>query len=281
MKVLCRCLGAVLLCAVSIFPWCKIGHQTVAYIAQQNISQTAQEKMKPLLAGETLRDISTWADEYKKDHRKTAPWHYMNLPVRETVTVNNISHYYSSQSRHPTDNVVCQVNENIKSLKNSNSSFQEKQIALKFLVHFIGDMHQPLHVADDNDKRGNDKQVVYFKPESNKKKGHLTNLHPLWNNLIELKSNKEDPEELGKTLANKISKSEKSAWTSGTIDDWVIETYLIAKNVIYPGFSPGPTTSPVTLPKDYYGKMRPIVDQQLEKAGVRLAKVLDDIFGTE
>jgi hypothetical protein len=270
---------AVLLCSISVFPWGKVGHETVAYIAEQNLSQAVKDKIKPLLAGETLVDISTWPDEYKKDHRETAPWHYLDLPVRQDVTANNISHYYSSQSRHGTDNIVSQIKENINKLKNQTTSFQEKQIALKYLVHFVGDMHQPLHMADDNDKRGNDKRVIYFGPTSHKNKGRLTTLHPLWNNLIEIKPDKEDPSELGKSLANKISKSEKLTWDSGTVEDWAIESYSIAKNVIYRGFSTGPTTDAVSLPDDYYFKMRPICEEQLEKAGVRLAFILDEIFG--
>ncbi|MFA6446606.1 MAG: S1/P1 nuclease, partial [Candidatus Paceibacterota bacterium] len=100
---------AVLLYAGSAFPWGKVGHETVAYIAEKNLSSSTMNKIKPLLSGESLENISTWADDYKRGHRNTAPWHYINLPVRENVTVNDLSRYYSSNPRHSDDNLIVQT----------------------------------------------------------------------------------------------------------------------------------------------------------------------------
>jgi hypothetical protein len=262
----------------NVFPWGKVGHEVVAFIADKNLSPAAREKIKPLLAGETFEEISIWADTYKQSHRNTGPWHYINLPVRQIVTINDIPQYYSLNGHHPTDNVISQIKINIRELKNQNSSMKEKQIALKFLVHFMGDVHMPLHVGDDNDAGGNDKRVRYFSPTSRSDHGHVTNLHSLWDNLIEVKA-AEDPAQLGDELNKKISDLEKQKWSSGSVENWAIESYSVSKNIIYPDFLAGPTETVVPLPRNYYSKMRPICNGQLEKAGVRLAKVLEEIFG--
>jgi hypothetical protein len=263
--------------ALPVFPWGSVGHETVARIAQDNLNPATMAKIKPYLSGESLEDVSIWADTYKRSHRNTGPWHYINLPVRENVTVNNISQYYNT-GHHPTDNVVCQIKVDIKELKNPQASFKEKQLALKYLVHFIGDVHMPLHVGDDDDKGGNGKRVRYFSPTSQSKKGHVTNLHSLWDNLVAVKA-AENPTELGDELNKKISSSEKQNWLSGSVENWAIESYLVSKKTIYPGFNHGSDSTVVNLQRNYYSKMRPICDEQLEKAGVRLAYVLEDIFG--
>jgi len=84
--------------ALPVFPWGKVGHKTVANIAEQNLSQATKEKIKPLLSGETLEDVSIWADQYKQSHRNTGPWHYINLLIREDVADNNI--LQSSGNKH-------------------------------------------------------------------------------------------------------------------------------------------------------------------------------------
>jgi hypothetical protein len=278
MKIHVKLFAIILLISSSTFPWGSVGHKTVAYIAEKNLSPATLEKIKPLLAGESLEDISIWADIYKQNHRNTGPWHYINLPVRQKVTANDIPRYYSSSGHHPTDNVVSQIKIDIKQLKDPGTSLKDKQTALKFLVHFVGDIHMPLHVGDDNDAGGNGKKVRYFSPTSSSNKGHVTNLHSLWDNLIEIKA-AEYPEQFGNELNSKISASEKQKWDSGNIEDWAIESYSVSRDMIYGGFQAGPGETVVPLPRDYYSRMRPIVDEQIEKAGVRLAKILEEVFG--
>jgi hypothetical protein len=265
-----------ILLVFSAFPWGAVGHETVAYIAEQNLCPTVREKIKPLLARESLEEISIWADTYKRNHRNTGPWHYIDLPVRQNIRSKDIPRYYLLYGRHPTNNIISQINEEILVLKNSQTSFKEKQLALKYLVHFIGDVHMPFHTADDNDKGGNGKKVRFFAPTSRSNRGHVTNLHSLWDNLVEIKA-AEDPVQLGDELNKKISSAEKEKWSAGSVEDWAIESHDAA-NKIFEGLPPGSSENVTILARNYYFKMRPIVDEQLEKAGVRLAKVLEDIF---
>ena len=265
----------VLLLVAVAFPWGKVGHQTIGYIAQANLSPATMEKLKPLLQGESLADISTWADEIKRKKRFTSAWHYIDLPIRENITESDIPRFYSKHG-HTDGNLVSQVKKEISDLRSGRGSLQDQQEVLKFLVHFIEDAHMPLHCADDNDAGGNDKKVWFFAPNSRSGRGHLDNLHSLWDNLIEVKA-AEDPQELASRLIRQINASQRQKWASGSIDDWVFESYGIAKSRIYPGFPAGPVSA-FALPRNYFSEMRPVVDLQLEKAGVRLARVLEEIF---
>ena len=141
----------------------------------------------------------------------------------------------------------------------------------------MGDLHQPLHCADDGDRGGNEK-LVRFKAPGHAGHGAKIKLHALWDHLIESKT-QEDPRELATELEGKITTGEKKAWVAGNEKNWGFESYMIAKTKIYKRMDPGPQDySDNPLPSDYFVKMRPIVDQQLEKAGIRLAFVLNEIF---
>ena len=265
----------ILVLTFPAFPWGKVGHQTIGYIAQANLSLATMEKLKPLLQGETLADISTWADDIKRQNRSTGAWHYIDLPIRENITERDIPRFYSKHG-HAEGNLVSQVKKEISELKSGRGSLQDRQETLKFLVHFIEDAHMPLHCADDNDAGGNDKKVRFFAPNSRSGRGHLDNLHSLWDNLIEVKA-AEDPQELASRLIRQINASQRQKWATGSIDDWVFESYSIAKSRIYPGLPAGPVSA-YALPKNYFEEMRPVVDLQLEKAGVRLARVLEEFL---
>lgn len=266
----------ILFFAISVFPWGKTGHETIAYIAWQNLSPAAREKIRPLLEDMSIEEASIWADGYKRQHRNTTPWHYIDLPSRENFTAASIPQYCIND-RHRDGDVVSQIRRDIEGLKNPSTNLPDRRKALWFLIHFIGDCQMPLHAADDNDRGGNGKKVRFFSPTSRSHRGHTTNLHSLWDNLIEVKA-AEDPEQLGRTLNRRILAEQKSRWEKGTIDDWTFESYSFAKRYIYARLPEGPTDVVILLPKAYYSRMRPAVDEMLEKAGVRLARVLEDIY---
>jgi hypothetical protein len=265
----------ILILSFSAFPWGRVRHETVAFIASENLSPKTAAAINPLLVGQTLEQVSTWADEIKPRRRSTAPWHYINLPVRQSALVSDIPRYFANQGHTNDDNVVRQIELDISLLKSGHGSLQEREYALWFLIHFIGDLHMPLHIADDNDRGGNSKQVRFFSPTSRSNKGHVTNLHSLWDNLIEVKA-AEDPSILGSRLNSTISPSRIKKWATGSIEDWSLESYTLAKSAIYPGMNSGADFS--ILNRSYYSQMRPLIDEQLEKAGIRLAFVLNNIF---
>lgn len=272
---------SILFLSVSAFPWGKVGHETIAYIAEHNLSPEILAKIKPLLGGMNMEEAAVWADLYKGSHRNTAPWHYMDLRVGENVGLNNVE---AAKSQNQGNNVLYQLEKNIQLLKMPGIGLQDRQKSLWFVIHFMGDIHMPLHVGDDNDAGGNGKKVRFFSPASRSNRGHVTNLHSLWDNLIEIKA-AEDSKTLGQELAGKITPAERREWLTGTstplsastVEKWAFESYTIAKTVIYPGM--GTISDSVTvLKRDYHARMRPVVDEQIEKAGVRLAKVLEEVF---
>jgi len=254
--------------------WGPVGHETVAYIAEDNLSAAAKQKLKAILpAGEDLPSIANWADQVRATSRpETAPWHFIDLPIRKDITKAEETTFCRD------NNCVLNALQIYEGVLGDESKSNGKRLeALKFVVHFMGDLHQPLHCADDSDRGGNDK-LVRFKDAGKRGHGARTKLHALWDHLIETKT-QEDPRELATDLEKGITKEDMASWSRGDEGDWAMESYQIAKIKIYPGMDPGPqdyTDNP--LPSSYYGQMRPIVDQQLEKAGIRLAFVLNEIL---
>lgn len=265
------------------FAWGPVGHETVAYIAMDNLTPAAQKGVYALLSWgktqtyqENLASISNWADHVRQFGRpETAPWHFIDLPIRKDITKAD------EQTYCPDNNCVLNALQIYEGILGDESKSKAKRLeALKFVVHFMGDLHQPLHCADDNDRGGNEKEVR-FKTPGKRGNGAKIKLHALWDHLIETKT-VEDPRGLATELEKNITAEDKVSWDKGDEGDWAMESYQIAKTKIYAGTDQGPqdyTDNP--LPSDYYSKMRPIVDKQLEKAGVRLAFVLNEIFTTK
>ncbi len=258
--------------------WGPEGHQAVAMIAQDNLTPAVKKKIKALLGPHNnLASISTWADDIEPARPETAPWHYIDLPYRKPITVSDEEDYC------PGGNcIVNQISLEEAALRNPSLGKEQKLEALKFLVHFMGDLHQPLHCADDGDHGGNEKLMLFLPPwpdAQGKRVLMKINLHALWDNLIAPGKN-EDPRDLAKSLERSIFLArKKDKWAQGNEKDWALESYMLAKTHIYPGLDYGPqdyTYRP--LPANYFYEMRPLVCLQLEKAGIRLAHVLNGIF---
>jgi len=219
-----------------------------------------------------MASVSNWADQIRFEAKATAPWHFIDLPIRENVTVETVKEFAGEHIC-----VISALEKQTAILRDTKESQSKRQDALKFVIHFVGDLHQPLHCADDSDWGGNDK-IVRFKTPGRSGRGTKLKLHGLWDGLIEIHTT-ENPLDFAKSLESKITDENKQTWDTGNLEDWALEGYLIAKNNIYPGMDAGRQDySADPLPKDYYFRMRPLVDQQLEKAGIRLAWLLNDIF---
>src|SRR5271157_930118 len=111
------------LCVSAAFPWGAVGHETVAYIAEQNISPATLAKIKPLLGGMSIEEAAVWADQYKESHRTTAPWHYVNIPVRANVVEANIVVY---KSQKHGNNILNQLEKDIETLKDPGTAVADR-----------------------------------------------------------------------------------------------------------------------------------------------------------
>ena len=168
-----------------------------------------------LETGESLADASTWADEYRKKHRETGPWHYIDVPLDEPQYDKKWS---ANDKKHGC--VVDKINEFRLILKDKSRSIEERRFALRFLLHCIEDLHQPLHVGDNHDRNGNDTQVRWF--------DRGTNMHRVWDSdLIEWNTRSEDV--WLTELAELDTDKNRAAWMGGTVEDWATESLLAAR----------------------------------------------------
>lgn len=235
--------------------WSKTGHRVIGEVAQAHLNKKAKKAIAELLDGRSLAAIANFSDEIKADtvYRKYSAWHYVNIPKGKTYNEIEPSKY---------GDLVIGVNECIAIIKNESSSKQDKAFYLKMLVHLIGDLHQPMHVGRLEDKGGNDIQLQWFKDG--------TNLHRVWDSNL-LNQNGMSFTEISAALPQ-LSKNQKKAIQEGVLIDWVEESHLIADE-LYDSVENGEK-----LYYRYGYVWWPTVEKQLQKGGLRLAKVLNDLF---
>lgn len=254
-----------------VFGWGAEGHRIVARTAQRNLSAKArQEILRLLQPGETLESVANWADTIRNSRPETKNWHFVDIPV-------NANAYDPVRDCPRTPFGDCIINalnesrsiladpgrlESFRNvLANPQESRQARAEALKFLVHFIGDLHQPLHCADDHDRGGNDVHVTFF--------GVSSNLHKVWDSDIIAKAG------LNPT-ANRVAALSMTGETltlqEDSFADWALESHRLAVEQAYK------IPANKRLGQNYYQSNRLVVDRQLLKAGQRLAAILNEIF---
>lgn len=245
----------VFLSVQSLFAWGPTGHRVTGEIASRYLSEKAAAVIDDLLDGDSLALISTFGDDIKSDeqYQKYSPWHYVNIPFGET---------YEKAKKNPEGDVITGIAHAIGVLKNENSTKEEKAFWLKMLVHFIGDMHQPLHVGIGDDKGGNDFQVRWF--------NQGTNLHRVWDTQI-INSFGMSYTELANN-AKRLTEEEIKAYQAGTYMDWMYDSRELMEDV-YENTKIGEK-----LGYEYMYKYTDTVRLQLQKGGLRLAALLNEIF---
>jgi len=151
----------------------------------------------------------------------------------------------------------------LASLRDPKAEQPAKAEALEYVVHFVGDMHQPLHGEDNGDRGGNGRQVVF--------EGHSDNLHSVWDTGLLERVNRV-AEALAADLESRITPQDRAEWTKGTIEDWVLEGHRLAQSVAYGDLD---SENPAVIGPAYQRQADPVIELQLEKAGVRLAYLLN------
>jgi hypothetical protein len=245
---------AVVLILVS---WGYKGHRAIATIAQRHLTSNTAYVVSAYLKGESMADVSTWADENK--NRTTAPWHFLNLPL-------GLSHEEFVQTVSQSDNnVYTAILKTEAILKDNTLSFDEKNEALKYLIHLVGDAHQPMHVSRKEDKGGNTIQVRFDN------KG--TNLHSLWDSkLIEHEGLSQD--DISKKY-DTATPDQIKKWQADGPMEWLWESYQISSQLY------AETKAGQTIDDIYYSKYIPVIHQRIDQAGIRLAGELNRIFINE
>ncbi len=245
--------------ALSLISWGVVGHRTIAKIAENHLTAKTKAAVISLLGSEDMPIVSTYADDirYESEFKYTAPWHYLNL--NDGLNFDAFSKIVTEDTSANVYNALLKMEEQ---LKNPNSSKEDKIFALKMIIHFVGDIHQPMHVSREEDQGGNKINLKF--------KGKDTNLHALWDSgLIEY--NGFTFTEMSKALDD-ISDPKIKKWQNDSVMIWLFESYQIA-NQLYKEVENNPN-----LDYTYYPKHSEIYKQQVQKAGVRLAGLLNEVY---
>lgn len=239
----------------SVPNWGATGHRTVGEIATKHLSDSAKNKIEVILNGASLALVSTYADEIRSDSKYDyiAPWHYVNFPFHSN---------YEASAKSNEGDIVVAINKCIDILKDNNITNEEKSFYLKLLVHFVGDIHMPLHVGLKEDKGGNLFQVQWFK------KG--TNLHRVWDDEI-INQYGMSYTELANNATILLPEAKKEIGQA-TILQWVSESRALCIDIY------NNTKKGENLSYQYMYRYTNVVREQLQKAGIRLAFVLNEIF---
>ncbi|MBT1705906.1 S1/P1 nuclease [Chryseosolibacter indicus] len=246
----------IILClyCISAFPWGATGHRATGWVAEQYLNKKARKKLHKLLKGQSLAIVSTWMDEVRSDSTfdYMTDWHWVTIPFGKT---------YEESQKNNNGDVIATLDRVINELKNEKLSEAEQEERIKILIHLIGDIHQPLHVGGKDDKGGNDVKVMWFRTDSN--------LHRVWDSDM-IDETRLSYTELGQSVIT-TSKEELKAWQKSSIRDWARESQSYEKQVYDIG------TGKLGFRYSYlYFK---IVRQRILQAGVRIAGVLNEIYG--
>jgi hypothetical protein len=255
-----KTLLAVLLVSASVIlmSWGVVGHRAIGELANNHLSKKSKVAVKNLLGSESLAMVSTYPDEIRnyKQFEYTSPWHYVNLPAG--LTFEEFSKQLKSMEK---PNIYKAILTCVADLKNPTKTKEEKVFAMKFLVHLVGDIHQPMHTGHSEDSGGNAIKVKLMRRESN--------LHGLWDSgLIDYAGL--SYKELAASC-DVLSKSEKKEWQDDDVAKWAFESYQITAQ-LYAEAAANPE-----FDYDYYPKHADIIKKRLSQAGIRLAYLINQI----
>lgn len=260
-KRYCLSVFAVVVIAVGLLSWGVTGHRTIGKIAEKHLTPAARAAVQDLLGSETLADVSTWADEVRgqQEYRHTGPWHYINLPLGLTY-----AEFRQRVEGMSEESVYTALQQQERLVTDAAAPREKKVEALKFIVHFVGDLHQPMHVSRAEDKGGNTIQLNY--------NGGGTNLHAVWDSKL--------IDRLGlsyEQLAEKVdhaTPAQIGQWQRDPLIKWIWESYEMSSKL----YAEVDAMKSRAIDDSYYEAHIGIVEQRLEQAGIRLAGVLNSLF---
>lgn len=253
--------------ASSAHAWGAAGHAIVGELAQSYLApQTQVEIAKLLPRGERLADIANWADDYRKQCSNTGPWHYVNIPIAAA------SYDPARDCPDAKGCVISATERALAILAAPNSPTVDRILALRLTVHFIGDLHQPLHCGDRADHGGNDLRVRFA--------GRSANLHGVWDYALISWTGRSVPDYVA-MLAHSLTATEARRFKRGGVREWALEAQRVARRVyakLPKSRANAARPESIELGDDYAVAVLSTLDEQLLRAGVRLAAALDAAF---
>ena len=284
-------IAGALLCPPSApaHAWGDEGHEVIAWIARSFLDPAVRQTVDALLAADpdpltehNFAAAATWADRYREAdingaRQATRQWHFVDIERTAPDLDRACFGHARTPGGTPASNgppracVVDKIEEFAAELANPATDAGERIVALKFLLHLVGDEHQPLHASDDHDRGGNDKRASAPGIRAG-------TLHHYWDTEF-VEDLGPNPKQIAASLAARISQGDASAWARGGPADWAMETFRIAIDDAY-GQLPEPNErGSFRLPPAYMAMARRDVAIQLSKAGVRVAVLLNRAFG--
>jgi hypothetical protein len=259
---------ALLMATQAAWGWGREGHRLTALVAEDHLTPEAKAQVKDLLGNETLAGVAAWADEYRVDHPETAPWHFVDIPKSETHfdRMRDCPPHAADPSSPWRDCVTDRILYFEGRLGDDSLPKSERAQALKFLVHFIGDVHQPFHAIGD-ERGGNGVRVAFL--GSQQCGSYTCNLHGVWDESIIEHENLSEPKFVAH-LEELIAASHWETMTGGDPTAWANVSHHYAVEEWAPDGA--------LLDKGYVDQATKIVDAQLALGGLRLARVLNNIF---
>ena len=242
--------------ALSAAAWSQKGHDVVAHIAERHLTPSTQAAVDSLLEGRHLVYWANWLDNasHTPEYAYTKTWHYRNVDEGQTL---------ETAPENPNGDVIKGIRYAVRVLSDSSQTQANRLLALKILVHLVGDMHQPMHMGHLSDRGGNRTKVKYF--------GRDTNLHSIWDGSLVESAHKWSYSEWADQV-DRLPAGQQVLLLSGNIDDWAKATHDIA------------TEAYKEIPEGYnvsyndVARWAPVIEDQLLRGGLRLAHILNSIF---
>ena len=261
MKYISRyiCGGLMAISGLSVYGWGQKGHDTVAYIAECHLSTEAKAAIDSLLDGKSIVDWSNWLDNasHTPEYAYSKTWHYRNIDEDET---------FETSRRNPKGDIITAITVQTSILADTTQSKDSRVLALKMVVHLLGDLHQPMHLGRASDLGGNRVPVRFFKSPKN--------LHSVWDSNILEAGHKWSYTEWKQQIDRASDREISQILSSDSPTDWARETYEIAQEIY------ATTPEDTNIEYNYIAKWTPVIEQQLLKGGLRLAYILNNAFTT-
>ena len=244
------------LMGLSAWAWSQKGHDVTAYIAEQHLTPAAAAAVDSIFHGKSMVYWANWLDNasHTMDYAYTKTWHYKNIDE---------GYKFDEAPLNEKGDIVGAVNMQIATLSDSTTTPQEAELALRILVHCMGDMHQPMHMGHLSDLGGNKTKLKYFDRE--------TTLHSIWDGSLVESAHKWSYTEWQQQI-DRATPEEQLTIIAGTPESWAEETFGVAGKV-YKYYQPG-----LNVKYDQIAYATPIIEQQFLRGGLRLAHVLNSIF---
>lgn len=244
--------------------WGQNGHRIIGEIAENRLSERTQAQIDLILSGEDLAEVSTWADEERSNpsefwQKQAGPWHYVTIPAGTN---------YEDMTPPAEGDAITALERFTADLRDPDTTPEERRLALLFIVHIVGDLHQPLHAGNGTDRGGNDRLMRWY--------GQATNLHSVWDTQM-IQSERLSYTEYAARPDRQISSEETLDWWEVRPAVWVNESAAI-RDRIYPSDDGSGATN---LGWGYKYQHLPTAEKRLQQAGVRLAAYLDWVFSSQ